>query len=283
MTGDERNDQFFAEALSHLRNEAEGFWRQQLELLLGHPVELTVGYESLGGRYELVQPFVHQAVAGTLTALSRLAFDPARGGPLRAAVVRVVIVAGKEGEECDVTIADGALTSRVPLGPDGSDPTPSIDAAIRHAVYYVVYPDADRILNQDAAVVESPVDFDAAESDMPAGESQSHFAAPVGNVYERATQLIAQLEDAMRETELWPGAKPDGPIEVKGAFGSENMTFGQWLAWVLIPRVQEIVAERGEFPKGSMLGPYAVRELDGFAGLSEVHEVLYAIDELASS
>jgi uncharacterized protein YqcC (DUF446 family) len=91
---------------------------------------------------------------------------------------------------------------------------------------------------------------------------------------------MLRLEAVMRSAGIWPGKQPAGEIEVRGAFGCENMSFAQWLAWVLIPRLRDIVDERGEFPEGSMLGPYAIREFSGLPGEAEVHDVLYAIDEL---
>jgi uncharacterized protein YqcC (DUF446 family) len=65
---------------------------------------------------------------------------------------------------------------------------------------------------------------------------------------------------------------------VKGAFGSGNMAFEQWLAWVLVPRVRQIVAERGDFPNGSAVATYARRALDGVPGADRVVDVLYEFD-----
>jgi uncharacterized protein YqcC (DUF446 family) len=274
MQHDARNDELFREALTSLR-ETESAWREQIEFALGHPAALTVDYDSLGGRYELVQPFVHQAVAGTIQALAELGFDPARGEPLRAAVSHVVI-AGDSTDACDVTIANGVLTARVALDNTGADAAPAIEAAIRDAIYHVLYPDAPRTPSG-----ETSAEVEATEHGLDAGRPRRASLRAAGDdTYERATALAAELEVVMRDVGLWPGERPKGPIEIRGAFGSENMSFGEWLAWVLIPRLHEIVRDRGEFPSGSNLAAYAIRALDGFSGQSEVRDVLDAIDEL---
>jgi uncharacterized protein YqcC (DUF446 family) len=105
---------------------------------------------------------------------------------------------------------------------------------------------------------------------------------PQGDVYQRAEYYMAKLEQVMHNVGLWPGDKPEGPIEVKGAFGCENMAFQQWLAWILIPRVREVIAERGEFPEGSQVAAYCIREFDGAPGGGEVHDVLSQFDDLVN-
>jgi uncharacterized protein YqcC (DUF446 family) len=120
----------------------------------------------------------------------------------------------------------------------------------------------------------------AAATDQPALTSD---AASSDDVYKRADYCMIKLEQVMRTVGLWPGDKPEGPIEVKGAFGCENMAFTQWLAWVLIPRVTEIIAEHGPFPEGSAVAAYCIRELDGQPGGEQVHDVLSDFDNLINN
>jgi uncharacterized protein YqcC (DUF446 family) len=58
----------------------------------------------------------------------------------------------------------------------------------------------------------------------------------------------------------------------------QNMAFEQWLAWVLIPRVQELVAERGAFPPSSSVAAHAAREFDTVPNSDEVLRVLSGFD-----
>jgi len=79
---------------------------------------------------------------------------------------------------------------------------------------------------------------------------------------------VAALADAV-ELELrglgrW-SAEPPPPeaFENMGAFGGGTMAFEQWIQFVLLPRIREIVRTHGRFPSGSEVGVYAVRALDG--------------------
>jgi len=65
-----------------------------------------------------------------------------------------------------------------------------------------------------------------------------------------------------------------------GAFGANTMAFEQWLQFVLLPRLRDIVTERGEFPQGSMLAAYAARTLDGDADSGRLQALLREVDEL---
>lgn len=106
------------EAVTYLR-DAESAWRQQAEFALGHAVGLIIDYDSLGGHYDWLQPFVQQAIGGSLGALTGVGFDPQCRDALGAAIQRVQIAcAGGEprpGPASEVTIDGGLLTMRVPL------------------------------------------------------------------------------------------------------------------------------------------------------------------------
>jgi uncharacterized protein YqcC (DUF446 family) len=101
--------------------------------------------------------------------------------------------------------------------------------------------------------------------------------------YVIAADHMNKLETELRSANLWPGEKPPGEIEVKGAFGGQNMAFEQWLAWILIPRVRQIIAERGAFPKNSSVAAYAVREMDTTPNADCVLRELSAFDRFIDS
>src|SRR4029077_4009156 len=70
--------------------------------------------------------------------------------------------------------------------------------------------------------------------------------------------------------------------ESMGAFGSNSMTFVQWLQFILIPRIREIATEKSDFPGGSMLAAYAIREFDGDPNSGQLHGLLCELDDLAN-
>ena len=102
-------------------------------------------------------------------------------------------------------------------------------------------------------------------------------------IYELVGAKILELETALRRLHRWDEKSlPPEKFEDMGAFGANTMTFEQWLQFVLIPRIQEIIADKDEFPTGSMLAPYAIRVLDGDPDGYELHDILYALDALVN-
>lgn len=64
------------------------------------------------------------------------------------------------------------------------------------------------------------------------------------------------------------------------AFAMDTMTFSQWLQFVFIPRVNDLIAERGQFPKSSSVGAQAVREFDGLVHSDHLITLLSEFDAL---
>jgi len=82
--------------------------------------------------------------------------------------------------------------------------------------------------------------------------------------YQAAAAFADRIEQELRAVNAWTSEPPpDSAFESETAFFADTMTFYQWLQFVLLQRVREIVAERGHFPRESSVGAYAVREFDG--------------------
>jgi uncharacterized protein YqcC (DUF446 family) len=72
------------------------------------------------------------------------------------------------------------------------------------------------------------------------------------------------IEAELRREGLWQEAPlPEEAYDFTRAFAADTMAFEQWLQFVFVPRVRELVAARGEFPASSEVGAQAVREFDG--------------------
>src|SRR5438128_12396881 len=82
--------------------------------------------------------------------------------------------------------------------------------------------------------------------------------------YREAASYADRIEGELRRLEVWQSQPPPPAAYESGqAFFADTMSFYQWLQFVLLPRVREIIEERGAFPRESAVGAYAVRELDG--------------------
>jgi uncharacterized protein YqcC (DUF446 family) len=92
------------------------------------------------------------------------------------------------------------------------------------------------------------------------------------------------IEEELRWLNRWQSdSLPAEKFENMGAFGSNTMAFEQWLQFILIPRIHEIVKDRDEFPSGSMLATYAVRAFDGDNEAAHLQKLLYDIDQLINT
>src|SRR5262245_18365896 len=100
-------------------------------------------------------------------------------------------------------------------------------------------------------------------------------------LYSQATVKAREIEAELKRLNRWCGEPlSDEKFENMGAFGSNTMTFEQWLQFVLIPRLLSLVEEQSEFPDESSLAPYAIRYFDGDGDADRLHEILHDLDEL---
>lgn len=101
------------------------------------------------------------------------------------------------------------------------------------------------------------------------------------NIYTQFAHKIAEIEAEMKATGYWqPEPLPDQAYDSRRAFAMDTMTFPQWLQFVLIPRVADIIEHRGDFPTESMVGTQAVREFDGDAAASRLVSLLSELDDI---
>src|SRR5215467_3658642 len=68
----------------------------------------------------------------------------------------------------------------------------------------------------------------------------------------------------MKKAALWQD-HPLAPEQYNfnRAFAMDTMAYGQWLQFIFIPRVTELLRTSGEFPTSSSVGAQAIREFDG--------------------
>jgi uncharacterized protein YqcC (DUF446 family) len=93
---------------------------------------------------------------------------------------------------------------------------------------------------------------------------------------------IDEIEAEMRRIGMWQ-EQPLRPEQYafRQAFGMDTMAFDQWLQFVFIPRVREIVAARGAFPPHSEVAAQAVREFDAHPlDTDRLHALLHEFDRL---
>lgn len=99
-------------------------------------------------------------------------------------------------------------------------------------------------------------------------------------VLAKANEIEAELKRLNRWDEV---PLPEEQFENMGAFGSTTMRFEQWIQFVLIDTIQEIVNEEAAFPSESNVGVYAVRVFDTDPEADVLTQLLSELDELINA
>ncbi len=104
------------------------------------------------------------------------------------------------------------------------------------------------------------------------------------DIYESAANIAHEIETELKRLGRWmDNPLPEECYHDMGAFGSNTMSFEQWLQFILLPRIREIVSEKNDFPKGSNLATYAIRYFDGNTDSGLLQDILYTLDRLIQS
>jgi uncharacterized protein YqcC (DUF446 family) len=102
--------------------------------------------------------------------------------------------------------------------------------------------------------------------------------------YQLALDKASEIETELKRLNRWEKVPlPKEKFENMGAFEGQTMSFEQWLQFVLIRSIREIVDEKGVFPSESNVGTYAVREFDGDPDVDQLVLLLCQLDELINS
>lgn len=98
---------------------------------------------------------------------------------------------------------------------------------------------------------------------------------------EAVNKKIAEIEAEMKRINMWDNTPlPLEKFNFTQAFGMDTMAFSQWIQFILIPRVRQILETKGEFPNGSMVAVQAMREFDGYDEAGKLLSLLREFDEL---
>jgi len=93
--------------------------------------------------------------------------------------------------------------------------------------------------------------------------------------------LIIKLEQSLHDAMLWSSSTPsDDALQSKLPFAFDTMPFEQWLQFVFIPKMSEIVSNHSTLPVSLQLLPMAEQSLDANNNQSRVIQVIKEIDSV---
>jgi uncharacterized protein YqcC (DUF446 family) len=98
---------------------------------------------------------------------------------------------------------------------------------------------------------------------------------------ERIGANIAEIENEMKRIGYWQSdpLRPE-QYEFRSAFAMDTMAFSQWLQFIFIPRVKNMLETGEKFPPDSQNGAQAVREFDGDDRAQGIVTLLSDFDEI---
>src|SRR5271155_3420084 len=94
-------------------------------------------------------------------------------------------------------------------------------------------------------------------------------------------QRITAIEAEMKSIGMWQAPPlPPAAMNFHKAFAIDTMAYSQWLQFVFVPRVNQLVATNGKFPSESNVGIQGIREFDGDNKAANLVTLLCEFDAL---
>ncbi|MDZ4714770.1 MAG: YqcC family protein [Cytophagales bacterium] len=101
------------------------------------------------------------------------------------------------------------------------------------------------------------------------------------DLYSSVALKAEAIEAELRRLGRWDSQPlPEVQFMDMGPFGSNTMVFEQWIQFVLLPRIHDIIVKRDEFPVKSQVATYAVRNFDGDPNAETLIDLLSGFDKL---
>lgn len=110
--------------------------------------------------------------------------------------------------------------------------------------------------------------------------------------YQHVQRLLIDLQQELRQLDLWQQESPPmNALRSTQPFAVDTLDFHQWLQFIMIPRLQAIVVERGPLPSSMAVSPMAVQVYKGqlktyrnlISCLRDIDTVVSGVDPMQAS
>jgi uncharacterized protein YqcC (DUF446 family) len=103
----------------------------------------------------------------------------------------------------------------------------------------------------------------------------------MSGIHDKAGKAVDVIEAELRRIGRWSEHRPpDAAFVDMGAFGMKTLSPEQWLQFVLVPNVRDIIVQRGAFPRSSAVSVWAFRNFDGDPDADQLLGLLGEFDAL---
>jgi len=101
--------------------------------------------------------------------------------------------------------------------------------------------------------------------------------------YQALAELLIELESEMRRLQLWTVQSPAAQAFASEApFCVDSMSFTEWLQYVFLTRMRQLLKEQAPLPEACSIAPFAEEYLKGRSEIRDLITVLQSLDVLLS-
>ncbi|WP_105903029.1 YqcC family protein [Vibrio gangliei] len=98
--------------------------------------------------------------------------------------------------------------------------------------------------------------------------------------YTELLDVIEQLEDQLIQLDLWESQAPsEQALNSAQPFALDELKPTQWLQWIFIPKMRELIDSESEVPIGFEISPYFEQSMGGDPHLDNFLPILQQLDE----
>jgi uncharacterized protein YqcC (DUF446 family) len=99
--------------------------------------------------------------------------------------------------------------------------------------------------------------------------------------YRHSMLLLEKLEAALRNADLWENVPPSNTaLASNEPFAVDTLSCNQWLQWVFIPRMTQLIALKQRLPQHFELSPYVEEAMKHDRGVNIILGVTRELDNL---
>ena len=94
--------------------------------------------------------------------------------------------------------------------------------------------------------------------------------------------ILNQIELVLKRYEMWQSEPPSlAALTSVEPFAVDTLSCQEWLQWVFIPKLHEMIDAGEELPVGFAISPYVEETMMGSEGGKRVHQLCVELDEVA--
>ncbi len=95
------------------------------------------------------------------------------------------------------------------------------------------------------------------------------------------SELLEQLSQQLKCNGHWQTSSPSvADLSSTEPFSIDRLSASEWLQWVFIPKMSQLINDGQPLPKGFLIAPYIEESLKGVGGYNKIVELCHAIDVL---